>query len=463
MCRSDERGCAGWSGGCDSRTIHDIISNLKTSKSPGIDELPIKAAKNLSHIGLEYLTRIYNACLTIGYYPSEWKTAKTIPIHKTGKDPSLTSSYRPIALLPTFAKVFDKLINNQLTTFCDDNHIIPDNQFGFRRNHSTTHALTKFLNTIKNTLDKKQTAIALTFDIEKAFDRIWHEGLAYKMIKYDFPLHLTRIIYASLKDRYFRVGIGRELSKPMTIPWGVPQGSSLSPTLYNIYISDIPQDTSASLTLYADDTVLIANDRIVSKVTEKIQTSAEKIIEYYTKWKIKTNNDKTTLISFTRRKTKQLPPDFIKIGAADVTFSEQIKYLGITIDNRLTFNLHIDNTINKVDRTIRLLYPFIARHSETDMDLKVHLFKTYIRPIMTYAIPILTMTKKSKFRPLSTKQNKILRMMLGISWDSFTSTDKLHTLAGIDTFYNFLDKLVVTYNRKCVDSGNNNIIDSIIG
>ena len=191
------------------------------------------------------------------------------------------------------------------------------------------------------------------------------------------------------------------------------------------------------MTLYADDTVLIANDRIVSKVTEKIQTSAEKIIEYYTKWKIKTNNDKTTLISFTRRKTKQLPPDFIKIGAADVTFSEQIKYLGITIDNRLTFNLHIDNTINKVDRTIRLLYPFIARHSETDMDLKVHLYKTYIRPIMTYAIPILTMTKKSKFRPLSTKQNKILRMVLGISWDSFTSTDKLHTLAGIDTFYNF--------------------------
>ena len=119
------------------------------------------------------------------------------------------------------------------------------------------------------------------------------------------------------------------------------------------------------------------------------------------KWKIKTYNDKTTLISFTLRKTKQLPPDFIKIGAADVTFSEQIKYLGITIDNRLTFNLHIDNTINKVDRTIRLLYPFIARHSETDMDLKVHLFKTYIRPIMTYAIPILTMTKIiSLVRPL---------------------------------------------------------------
>lgn len=446
-----------------SKTIHQTICNLKTSKAPGIDEIPIRAAKNLSHIGLEFITKIYNACLTLGYYPVAWRKAKTIPIYKSGKDPSLTSSYRPIALLPTYAKIFDKLINNEITTFCNQQNIIPDNQFGFRKHHSTTHALTQFLKRLKSSLNNKQTAIALTFDIEKAFDRIWHEGLAFKLIKNNFPLYLTKIIYSSLKDRQFQVGVGREISPPMTIPWGVPQGSSLSPTLYNIYISDIPRNTPATLTLYADDTILIAHDRLIATVTERIQTSAEDIIRYYTKWKIKTNDDKTTMIAFTRRKTKQLPPDFIKIGATNVIFSDEIKYLGITIDKRLTFTPHINNTISKVDKVIRLLYPFIARKSLIDVKLKVHIFKTYLRPIMTYAIPILTVTKISKFALLSSKQNKILRMMLDIPWDSFTTTDKLHRLAGIDSLINYLDMLVVTYNRKCSDSDNNIIIDSVIG
>jgi hypothetical protein len=410
----------------------------------------------MSFLAIETLTVIFNACLTIGYFPSSWKKALTVAVPKSGKDPSNVTSYRPIALLNIFSKIFEKIINRQLRNLQTTNNTLPDFQFGFRSGHSTNHALTILHQDISLALTRKQTTGVLAFDIEKAFDRVWHKGLIYKMHRQNFPDYLIKIIHSFLTDRTFLVNIGMCHSVPQTIPWGVPQGSALSPTLYNIFISDFPvsSDTAIKEILYADDTLIYISDRNIAKISNSLTQTAESIFKYYNKWKIKVNTSKTTLTGFTRRTTKQLPITPLTICGSDVPWTDELKYLGITFDKRLTMTTHINTCRSKVDAAIRMLYPFINRRSQLDSQLKIHLYKTYIRPLLCYGFTLLTTMNKTNWKKLESTQNKCLRMLLDIKWDTFTRTSEVLSISQTQSLHDFTLKTYDSFIEKCKESDN---------
>lgn len=220
--------------------VKKTIKHTRNMKAPGFDGLFNVQLKKLGPKAYSLFASIFNRCLELGYFPVQWKVAKVIPILKPGKDPTNPKSFRPISLLSSISKLFERLIYHRALEVTELNDILLEEQFGFRKDHSTVHQLQRVTNYIKeHKAVSKSTVIAL-LDIEKAFDNVWHEGLIHKLIQYNFPVYLVKILQNYLSQRSSHVSIGSTLSDVYEVNAGVPQGSILGPLLYNLYTSDIP-------------------------------------------------------------------------------------------------------------------------------------------------------------------------------------------------------------------------------
>lgn len=190
--------------------VKSIISNFKTSKSPGFDQIQNVLLKKLPVRMIILLTIIINGCINIGYFPDVFKCAKVVP----GKNQNLCSGYRPISLLSCLGKIFERIISNRINNFVSINNILPAEQFGFRTQYSTTHQVCRIKNIIDQNKSAKRSTGMVLLDIEKAFDSIWHDGLLYKMHLFGFPNYILKLIKSFNSNRSFRVSIGNSLSSP---------------------------------------------------------------------------------------------------------------------------------------------------------------------------------------------------------------------------------------------------------
>lgn len=194
------------------KEVSSFIQKLKNSKCPGMDNINNRCLKRLSRKALVFLTFIFNSCISLNYFPLTWKHAKVIAIPKPNKDHSLSKNYRPISLLSSLSKIFEKVLLNRLNKHISDNEIIPASQFGFRSEHSTVHQLDRLVNNVKHNRDNKKSTGLVLLDNEKAFDTVWHGGLLYKMIALHFPPFLINLVRSFLKDRDFVVSVGTGVS-----------------------------------------------------------------------------------------------------------------------------------------------------------------------------------------------------------------------------------------------------------
>ena len=185
----------------------------------------------LTEKGITYITYLFNAILRTNHFPDQWKKAQIIMIPKPGKDPNLVQSYRPISLLPILSKVFEKLFMKRLKPIIIQRKLIPNHQFGFRAQHGTTEQVHRVVNKVSRDLENKRYCSAAFLDIAQAFDKVWHDGLLYKL-KQQLPHHYFQILKSYMEDRKFMVKHREECSELMNIKSGVPQGSVIGPTLY---------------------------------------------------------------------------------------------------------------------------------------------------------------------------------------------------------------------------------------
>ncbi len=165
------------------------ISSLKIRSAPGDDEITSLMLRNLSRKALCHLSHLFNFILRLQHFPNSWKNANVIPIFKPNKPPSEPSSYRPIGLLSTLSKLFERVLTARLTSFVNQRHLLPNVQFGFRKKHSTVAQLARITDFITNGFNLHKHTGMILLDIENAYDTVWIHGLLFKLITVKFPTH----------------------------------------------------------------------------------------------------------------------------------------------------------------------------------------------------------------------------------------------------------------------------------
>lgn len=431
----------------DINEVATLVKNLKINKASGLDNICPRIIKRLPVVAFHLLALIYTSCLKNAYFPDCWKIAKTIPIPKPNKNRREVSSYRPIALLSVFSKMLERTIYHRLVLEMEDHQCIPPFQFGFRLAHSAVHAIKYLIDYIRAALKSKKTVAALYFDVAKAFDAVWHNGLIYKMLQIGFSNWLIRITVSFLRYRKFQVHIGGKASSRRNIPYGVPQGSVLSPALYNVFVYDIPTPLKSKISEFADDTVLFSAGRTIKGLVKGVISDAKRTIKFFRKWKISINTGKTQIMFHTLRKTKQLPPESVSLGGQVIPRSTSVKYLGIHLDNRLTLRRHIEEKAGAADNLVRVFYPYIKRNNFATQKLKLKIYKTYVRPALLYGAPLLSTIATSNKAILQRKQNKFLRMVTNSN--RFRKIVEMHQSCKLETVGEFSSRL----RGKFLDKG----------
>lgn len=287
-------------------------------------------------------------------------------------------------------------------------------------------------------------------DCEKAFDRVWFEGLIYKLDAIHTPIYITRIINSFLHDRTFQVAVQNQLSDIHTLHFGLPQGATVSPILYNVYTCDQPTLENSTIQLFADDSALSVSSRFAKQITSKLKKDTKKYSTYLKNWKIKTNEEKFQLMFFTRRRTKQLPSGPLNINNVDINWCNEAKYLGLILDKTLTFQKHIEYALNKANTAMRIFYSLLNRRSKLNLENKLLIYKVAIRPIFSYGCQIFNGAAKTHIDKLQRFQNKVLRAIFNVTWNPDTmryslTTSQLHLQAELETVKEHFDRLLQSH------------------
>ncbi|KAL4112785.1 hypothetical protein QTP88_016514 [Uroleucon formosanum] len=338
-----------------------IVKNLPNKKAPGHDHITNLMFKKLPTKGLVFMTSLFNFLLRVGHFPLSWKLATVILIKKPGKDKSNPDSYRPISLLTSLSKIFEKVIHTRLQNYLDSADVIPKFQFGFRSNHSTVQQLFRITEHISNSFEKHCHTGAVFIDVSKAFDKVWHKGLLYKLKSFNTPKYLFNIINSFLTNRQFSVKINDNFSVPRTISAGVPQGSKLGPILFNIFISDIPQSPRTNIALFADDTTIYSESRNVEAIINNLQDHLNLLATWCNSWKIHINASKSSAVIFSLRRYSTPPP--LRFGNDSIPWQSSVKYLGVTLDKRLTWGPHIASKLQQAYQRLSMLFPILNKKS----------------------------------------------------------------------------------------------------
>lgn len=436
---------------CSMSQLVSLIKNLKNNKSPGPDGIQNVLVKNLPPLALEKLLKILNACIKSCYWPKAFKQAKVTPIPKSGKDLSDPSNFRPISLLNVLSKILEKIILERINAFASANNVIKKEQFGFRHQHSTTHQLKRVTNHINNNKLRRKSTGLILLDVEKAFDSIWHDGLIYKMDKANFPKYLQKIVNAFLRERSFIVHLQGKQSSAKSIPAGCPQGSSLSPTLYSIFTADLKTPKDSEVAYYADDTGIFTSANRSNTIVKRLQKALDTIDLYFQTWKIKINGGKTQAIIFPfnnqRRRAPSLP---LMYRSTQIEFAKSVKYLGVHLDAKLTFAEHIKYTRDKAHTCFGALYPLLRSRAHLDKSIKMTLFKSMIRPILTYASPVWTDAAQSHRKQLQVIQNKCIKTIFNLPWRQ--PSNSLHHITGLAPLDLFISTGTVKFISACRNS-----------
>ena len=298
----------------DAPTLIKLVKFLKRGKAPGPDTIPNEVLRLGTTTSLfHHLAKLFTSSIQLGYIPTAWKVATLRMLLKPDKLPSLTTSYRPISLISSIMKLFERVIEQRLRSHLEHIGFINKHQSGFRRAKSTDDHLFRLSQSIMESFNRGEHVVAAFLDVEKAFDNVWHNGLRYKIFQLDLPTKMTRWLSDFLVGRLIQVNVNNFFSNQINPKAGVPQGSVLSPLLFLIYVNDLPapHHNQNSLSQFADDTAQWAFSLNVRFAAKLLQQDLLKLAMWCAKWRIKLNPEKNQgdylLQVHTRQKNRTQP------------------------------------------------------------------------------------------------------------------------------------------------------------
>ena len=328
--------------------IYKIIKNLDPNKAHGHDMISIRMIKLCGISICKPLEIIFQNCLRSGKFPSEWKKANVVPTFKKG-DKQCIKNYRPVSLLPVCGKVFERLLYNKMFSFFSENDLISLKQSGFRPGDSCTNQLLSIAHEILSAFDDGHEVRGVFLDISKAFDRVWHEGLLFKLQQYGISGELITLIKDFLSCRKQRVVLNGQHSSWADVKAGVPQGSILGPLLFLIYINDLTNGLNSNVKLFPDDTSLFSVVHNITDSANLLNSDLSKINEWALQWKMSFNPDpikQAQEIIFSRKNSKRNHPS-LTFNNNIVNLTTKHKHLGMIFDSKLSFDEHLKSTLKK--------------------------------------------------------------------------------------------------------------------
>lgn len=422
--------------------VSKAIQDLNPKKSPGYDLITGQVLKQLNNQIIRHITQIFNAILRLEVFPDSWKVAQIILIQKPGKPAEELTSYRPISLLPIISKLFEKLFLNRFQPILERNMLIPTHQFGFRNQHSTIEQVHRVADVIRTDLESKRYCSAAFLDITQAFDKVWHTGLLYKL-KQRIPPQFYQIIKSYMDNRFFQIKLGESISNLHPITSGVPQGSVLGPVLYVLFTSDLPTTNYTTTATFADDTVILASHSDATEASNRLQRGLNEIQTWQKKWRLKTNETKSTHVTFTMRRATCPPVTF---NNNQLPQSEDAKYLGMHLDRRLTWRKHIWTKRKQLRLKYNKLHWLLGRKSQLSLENKILIYKTILKPIWTYGIQLWGSASTSNIEILQRFQSKTLRSITNAPW--FVSNKIIHNDLNIETIKSEISAYSERYQNR---------------
>ena len=359
--------------------INKILRSLKNGAA-GYDEINASLLKLILPFIGEPLIYLCNQSLQEGVFPSELKIANVLPLYKSA-DAFVFNNYRPVSLLCVISKVFEKIMYNRLIDFLDNFAILNNSQFGFRKLHSTYMALMTLMNRLTTSLEKNEYVIGIFLDFSKAFDTVDHAILLKKMAHYGVRGNALQWFESYLSNRYQYVTYNGISSSTQAIKCGVPQGSILGPLLFLIYINDLCSVCKhTDPILFADDTNLFSSGKDIQALESNINSELSNISLWLKVNKLSLNIKKTHYMVFCRSKKFSNNLQLL-IEGETLDEVQTTKFLGVIIDNKLTWKYHIDSISGKIARGIGMIIK--ARQYLNKNGLR-SLYYSFIFPYFTY-------------------------------------------------------------------------------
>ncbi len=413
-----------------------VVNSQNPKKAPGEDGITANIIIRIHVINESFLTRLYNKCLDLSYFPKLWRKSVIKIIPKPNKsDYRDPNAYRPISLLPIHAKILEKLLINRINYYLHQNSKLNERQFGFTPQKLTEDALKSLIDFVKSTFERKGFAIVLSLDINGAFNTCWWPKIINPLRVKGCPNNLLSLVKSYFCERESKLWfMCTETVRAITV--GCPQGSASGPGFWNISIDDVfelSEGPDCEVECFADDTII----KIFAKTSEELELRVNNKLQELNEWsianKLTFNISKTNCALFTRN-LKFKKPEIVFDGQK-LSITTTFKHLGVMIDSKLTWRAHCNYVKSKVMRFTNNLLRFAKTNYGLDSRAIEAIYKGAILPTIGYAVPVWVEATDRKFaiKPLEQIQRLIaLRMIKSYRTVSYNAVNVIANFVPID-------------------------------
>lgn len=395
--------------------VLDLLKDIDPNKSSPVSCIHPKILLEACHELAHPITKIFNLSLKTCKVPTVWKEGIVTPIYKDDGDRHSPSNYRPITLTSMLCRILEKLIKKHMIKHLDENELLSQHQHGFRSGKSCLSNLLEAMDSITETLDAGLPVDELFLDLAKAFDKVPHQRLIYKLSKYGIRGDLLLWIESYLCDRKQKVRIRNAYSRSNKVTSGVPQGSVLGPILFLIFINDVPDHcVHSNLTIFADDTKLSTVED-----ADLLQNDINMLLEWCKEWKMKFNVKKCNILHYGKKNQRFI----YHLDGFMIKNDKEEKDLGVYMSENLKYSKQVSECIKKANKLLAMIkrtFTYLVK------DIFLKTYKVYVRPVLEYCQEIWSPHLIKDIDALEKVQERATKLVPGLTLMSYE--DRLKSL-----------------------------------